>query len=318
MTATATAKTGNPPVVHSQRRSFLRQVFLQRQLILMVIPGLLLVFIFNYIPMYGVIIAFQKYNPAEGFFGGEWVGLLYFQQFFSNPLSFHIIRNTLLLGIFSFVWGFPAPILLALLLDQLQNARFKKVVQTISYFPYFISTVVIVGLLKQLLSFDGVVNYLMTRLGLDAVPFLTDASYFRSIFISSGIWQTVGFSSIIYLAALTNVDPELIEAAMIDGANRFQRVWYISIPTILPTIVITMIFSISGILGSDFQKVLLLYNPATYSTADVIQTYVYRQGIAGGSFEFATAVGLFTSVLSTLLIIFANRVAKIVSEYSLW
>jgi putative aldouronate transport system permease protein len=318
MAATATARTGSSPEVHSQRRSFLRQAFLQRQLILMVIPGLLIVFIFNYIPMYGVIIAFEKYNPVKGYFGSEWVGLLYFKQFFSNSMSFQIIRNTLLLGLFSLIWSFPAPIFLALLLDQLQNVKFKKIVQTISYFPYFISTVIIVGLLKQMLSIDGVLNILLQRIGFDQIPFLTDASYFRSIFISSGIWQGIGFGSIIYLAALTNVDPQLIESAMIDGANRFQRVWYISIPAILPTMIILLIFSISGILGSDFQKVLLLYNPANYSTSDVISTYVFRQGIQGGSFEFASAVGLFTSVLSTLLIIITNRVAKSVSEYSLW
>ena len=268
--------------------------------------------------MYGAVIAFEKYNPVKGFFQSEWVGLLYFQQFFSNPLSWQIIRNTLELGLYSLFWGFPAPIILALLMDQLINIKFKRVVQTISYFPYFISTVVVIGMVKQFFAVNGFIDYFLQHIGIDPIPFLVDPSYFRSIYIGSGIWQGVGFGSIIYLAALSNVDPQLIEATMIDGANRWQRVWYISIPTIMPTIVILLIFAISGISGNDFQKVLLLYSPATYTTADVIQTYVFRQGIEGGRVEFAAAIGLLLSAVSCVLVILANQVAKRVSEYSLW
>lgn len=297
---------------------FLRNCFMQRNLLLMILPGLVLVFIFSYIPMYGIIIAFEKYNPVKGYFRGQWVGLQYFVEFFTNPLAWRIIRNTFLLGVYSLLLGFPAPIILALLMDQLKHMRFKRVVQTISYFPHFISMVVVVGMIKQFFAIDGVANGIMQFFDMKPVAFLSDPAAFRSIFIGSTIWQEVGWGTILYLAALSNVDPQLMEAAITDGANRWQRVLHISIPTIMPTMVLLLIFSISGILGSDFQKVLLLYTPSNYSTSDILSTYVYRQGIAGGRIEFASAVGLLQSVMSALLIVMANKIAKSVSEYSLW
>lgn len=297
---------------------FFRNCFMQRQLLLLILPGLVLIFVFNYVPMYGVIMAFQKYNPIKGYFGGQWVGLQYFVEFFSNPLAWRIIRNTFLLGIYSLIFGFPAPIILALLMDQLMSLKFKRVVQTIFYFPHFISIVVVVGMLKQFFAIDGVANGLLELLGMKPEAFLSDPSAFRSIFIGSTIWQEVGWGTILYLAALSNVDPQLMEAAITDGANRWRIVLNISIPTIMPTMILLMIFSISGILGSDFQKVLLLYTPSNYSTSDIISTYVYRQGIAGGRIEFASAVGILQSVMSAILIVLANKLAKSVSEYSLW
>ena len=297
---------------------FLRNCYWQRQLILMILPGIALVFIFNYIPMYGAVIAFQRFDPVKGYFGSEWVGLKYFKDFFANPLSWRVIRNTFLLGFYSLVWGFPVPIILALLMDQLVFIKYKRVVQTISYFPHFISTVVVVGMIKQFFAIDGVVNSIIQMFGISPNAYLSDPAAFRSIFIGSGIWQGAGWGTIIYLAALSNVDPQLIEAAVTDGANRWQRVVNISIPAILPTTIILLIFSISGILGSDFQKVLLLYTPSNYSTSDIISTYVYRYGIQGGRVEFGSAIGLLLSVMSAILIVLANTVSRRVSEHSLW
>lgn len=284
----------------------------------MVIPGVILVFIFSYIPMYGILIAFQKYNPAAGILGSEWVGLKYFKMFFENPFAWRLIKNTLLLGLYYLFWSFPFPIILALLLDQLSNRRFKKVVQTVSYFPYFISMVVVVGLLQEFFSVDGVINELRGMQGLTEIPFLTESEYFRSLYIGSGIWQGIGWGSIIYLAALTNVDPQLHEAALIDGANRWQRVRYISWPAIVPTTTIMLIFAVSGILGNDFQKILLMYNESTYEVADVINTYVYREGIAGGRFEYTTAIGLMMNIVSFILLFVTNKISRTVSENSLW
>ena len=297
---------------------FLQKCSVQRQLIILVIPGILLVLIFNYLPMYGALIAFQNYNPIKGILGSHWVGLKYFKMFFSNPLSLRQITNTLLLGLYSLLWGFPAPIILALLMDQLANVRFKKTVQTISYFPHFISMVVVVGMLKEFLSVDGFVNAIRQSLGAGVVSFMTEPGWFRTIYVSSGVWQDIGWGTIIYLAALSNVDSQLMEAATIDGANRWQKVRYISWPAIAPTTTILLIFAISGILGNDFQKILLMYSPATYSTADVISTYVYREGIEGGRYEFATAIGLLMSVISCCLIVVANRISRTLSDTSLW
>lgn len=307
--------------VHSSKSKvkFAFQDYLrQKQLIYMVMPGILLIFIFGYIPMYGALMAFQKYDVAKGIFGSEWVGLKYFEMFFSNPLSWRLIKNTFLLGFYSLLFAFPAPIILALLMDQLRNVHFKKVVQTISYFPHFISMVVIVGMIKEFFSIDGLVNTIIQFFGGSPVSFLTVPEWFRTIFIGSGIWQGIGWGTIIYLAALTNVDPQLNEAAEIDGANRWHKVRYISIPCIRPTITIMLIFALGGILGTDFQKVLLLYSPATYSTADIISTYVYREGIQGGRYEYTTAIGLLMNVVSCVLIVIANKVSKKVSENSLW
>lgn len=301
-----------------RKKGFAQTLLKQHQLVLMVIPGILIVLVFNYFPMYGALIAFEKYSPAKGIWGSQWVGLKYFKMFFGNPMAAKLIKNTLLLGFYSLIFGFPAPILLALLIDQLRNPRFKKVIQTISYFPHFLSMVVIVGLLKELLATDGLINEIRALFGLNAISFLNLPQWFRTIFVASGIWQEVGWGTIIYLAALSNVDPQLMEAAAIDGANRFQKVRYISFPSILPTTTVMLIFAVSGILGSDFQKVMLMYSPATYSTADIISTYVYREGLQGGRFEYSTAIGLMTNVVSCILIITANQISRMVSENSLW
>lgn len=304
-------------VVH--QKSFWKRCVEYRALILMSLPGLAAVFIFSYIPMYGIVIAFQNYNPVDGIFAmNNWVGLKYFKQFLSNPYLFRLIRNTLLLGIYTLLWSFPAPIIFALLMDQLTSAKFKKAVQSISYMPYFISTVVIVGLVKSFCSVDGVINVIREAFGGQAISFMTDPKYFRTIFIASNIWQGLGWGTIVYLAALSAVDPQLHEAATLDGANRWQRIRYVSWPAIIPTTTIMLILESGKIISSDFTKVLLLYNESTYETADIIGTYVYREGILGGKFEYTTAIGLLTSLLSFVMLLIANFLSKKISDNSLW
>lgn len=304
-------------VVH--QKSFWKRCVEYRALILMSLSGLAAVFIFSYIPMYGIVIAFQNYNPVDGMFAmNNWVGLKYFKQFLSNPYLFRLIRNTLLLGIYTLLWSFPAPIIFALLMDQLTCAKFKKAVQSISYMPYFISTVVIVGLVKSFCSVDGVINVIREAFGGQAISFMTDPKYFRTIFIASNIWQGLGWGTIVYLAALSTVDPQLHEAATLDGANRWQRIRYVSWPAIIPTTTIMLILESGKIISSDFTKVLLLYNESTYETADIIGTYVYREGILGGKFEYTTAIGLLTSLLSFVMLLIANFLSKKISDNSLW
>jgi putative aldouronate transport system permease protein len=290
----------------------------QKYLYMMVLPGFLVVLIFNYLPMYGVLIAFKDYSVAKGIWGSSWVGFKYFTQFLDNPMAIRTIKNTVLLGLYSLLWGFPAPIILALLFNELRNMVFKRFVQTVSYFPHFISTVIIVGMVKELTSIDGLVNDITGFFGIDPISFLTESQFFRTIFISSGIWQGIGWGTILYLAALSSVDPTLYDVASIDGANRWDKMKNISLPSILPTTIILFILAIGGILGNDFTKILLMYNPGTYETADVIGTYVYREGLEGGRFEYATAVGLMLSVVSFGLIFITNSIVKKFSESSLW
>ncbi len=302
------------------RKHFLKRVWDQRALVLMALPAFLIVLVFSYIPMYGISIAFQKFKPLKGMFNMnvQWVGLKYFEKFFQSPYIFRLLRNNLLLGVYSLLWGFPLPIIFAVLLDQLHARRFKKVVQTISYLPHFLSVVVLVGMIKMLFASNGIVNDVIKWTGGEPIYFLISPRWYRTLFIGSGIWQGLGWSSIIYLAALTNVDPQLMEAAVVDGANRFQRVWNVSLPALMPTISIQLIFSISGIMSASTEKTLLLYNEATYEVGDVIGTYVYREGILGGAFEYTTAIGLLMSIVSLVLITLANYGSRLFSENSLW
>ncbi|MBP3962837.1 sugar ABC transporter permease [Paenibacillus sp. DLE-14] len=290
----------------------------QKYLYLMVLPGFLIVLVFAYFPMYGVLVAFKDYNVAKGIWGSEWVGLKYFKQFLDNPMALRTIKNTLILGAYGLVFGFPAPIILALLLNEIRHTALKKFVQTVSYFPHFISTVIIVGMLKEFASLDGLFNQITGLFGLEPINFMTESKYFRTLFIGSGIWQGIGWGTILYLAALSNADPTLYDVASIDGANRWQKIRNISIPAIMPTIIILFILSVGGILGTDFMKVLLMYNPSTYEKADVIDTYVYRLGIEGGRFEYAAAVGLMLSAVSFLFVLITNRLSRKYSETSLW
>lgn len=285
----------------------------------MVLPGFALILLFCYFPMYGVVMAFESFKPALGFFKSPYVGFAHFIHLFQDPYFFTTFKNTFILGVYTLAFGFPAPILLALMFNELKSAWYKKVTQTISYLPYFLSMVIVVGIMKDMLSVnDGVVNILVGALGHKKIDFFTSANWFRTIYIASDLWQKVGYNSIIYLAAIAGINPEIYEAARIDGASRVKQAVYITLPSIAPTVIILFIFSIGGIFGSDFQKILLIYHPSTYATSDVISTYVYRVGIEGANPGYGTAVGLFLSVLSVAMLVIANYLAKRFGETSLW
>lgn len=286
--------------------------------ILMVLPGIVVLLIFNYLPMYGITLAFKDYRIVDGILGSPWAGLRHFRRFFANPLALRVLSNTFILGLYSLLWTFPMPIILALLLNELRSQRFKRTVQTISYFPTFVSVVVVAGMLREFVAREGLVNQFLGLFGVKPILFLNEARYFRTLFISSGIWQIIGFGAIIYLAALAGIDPTLYEVATIDGASRWQRMRHITWPGIRPTTVIQLLFSIGGILGTDFQKVMLLYNPRTYRVADVIGSYVYREGIQGAQYEYTTAIGLFMSLISFAILFVANTISRHTSETSLW
>ena len=302
------------------RKHFLKRVWDQRALVLMALPAFIIVLIFSYIPMYGISIAFQKFKPLKGMFNMnvQWVGLKYFEKFFQSPYIFRLLRNNLLLGVYSLLWGFPLPIIFAVLLDQLHARRFKKVVQTISYLPHFLSVVVLVGMIKMLFASNGIVNDVIQWMGGEPIYFLIAPRWYRTLFIGSGIWQGLGWSSIIYLAALTGIDPQLYEAAEIDGANRLRQTWHITLPGIMPTIIMLLILRMGSILGVGYEKILLLYNETIYETADVISTYVYRKGLIEANFSYSTAVGLFNSIINVVFLVGTNLISKKVTDIGLF
>ncbi len=285
---------------------------------LLVLPVIYYV-IFKYGPMFGNIIAFRNYVPGGPIFGTEWVGLKYFKLFISDPTFWAVFKNTLIMSILQLVIGFPFPIIFALLLNEIKGSKFKKIVQTVSYLPYFLSTVVVAGMIQELLSpSSGVINMIVKHFTGSTIDFLSLPQWFRTIYVSSGIWQGLGWGAILYLAALSNINMELYDSAKIDGANRWQQTLHVTIPGIMPTIVILLILNIGGLLGIGFEKIMLLYNPLTYSTADVISTYVYRMGLVSNNFSYATAMGLFESIIGLVLIGGANHFSKKFSETSLW
>ena len=275
-------------------------------------------FLFHYKPMYGAIIAFQDYRPALGIWGSKWVGLRHFIRFFEGPFASRLIRNTFLISLYDLVFGFPAPIILALLLNELKNQRFKRTVQTITYLPHFISLIVIVGMVKQFSSSNGLFNDIIVFFGGNRTPLLMNPSNYRPLYIGSGIWQSIGWNSIIFLAALAGVDPQLYESARIDGAGRWKLMRHITVPGIMPTIIIMLILRIGSLMSVGYEKTILLYNDAVLKTADVISSYVYRVGILEASYSFSTAVGLFNSAINFILVIFANAISRKISETSLW
>jgi putative aldouronate transport system permease protein len=290
-----------------------------KYLLLMSIPGLVLVITFCYVPMYGIVIAFQRFSSAKGYFRSPWVGLYYFKMFLMDPYAWRVFRNTLLLGVYSILLGFPPPIILALIFNEVKSNWYKKTVQTLSYIPHFVSTVIIVGLIKEMFSSDGgIINIMIQNLGGSPIVFMSRPEWFRTLYIGSGIWKDVGFGTIIYLASISGINPEIYEAATIDGASRWGKMIYVTIPSIMPTIVILLILRVGGILGNDYMKILLMYSPATYETADVISTYVYRAGLENASFSYAAAVGLMQNIISMIFLITTNYISKKVNETSLW
>ena len=289
---------------------------------LLVIPGIIYYIIFHYLPMAGVAIAFNDYSGMGGIKGmltAPWVGFRNFVELFQSLYFGRLMRNTLILSGLRLLFGFPAPILLAILLNEVRLRVFQRVVQTISYLPHFLSWVVITGLLSMLLASEGPVNAALGQLfGMKPVIFLADVRYFRGVLITSGIWQSIGWSSIIYFAAISGVPPEHYEVAVVEGASRVQRVWYITLPWLRYVIVILLVLSIGSIINSDFEQIFNLYNPAVYAVADVFDTYVYRKGLGERDFSYATAVGLFKSVVSFVMVLGANRVAKALGQEGLW
>lgn len=290
------------------------------QLLILCIPMIIFYFIFAYWPMYGIVIAFKDFKPLQGILGSEWVGLKYFAQVFRTPTLPRLIKNTFLIGLYSLLWGFPIPILFALCLNEVKKSWFKRTVQTLSYLPYFISTVVVVGMLNNFFSpVNGLVNTLYTSVtGNGAINFKSESEWFRTLYIGSGVWQSFGWNSIIYLAALSGIDMELYEAARIDGANRLQEIWHITLPGILSTIMILLIMNMGNIMSVGFEKIILMYSPSTYDVADVISTYTYRRGILDADYSFGAAVGLLNSLVNVVFILAANAISRRVSEVSLW
>jgi putative aldouronate transport system permease protein len=269
--------------------------------------------------MYGAIIAFKNFVPARGILGSPWVGLKHFIDFFGSFYFLRLLKNTFLISFWSIVFGFPAPILFALMLNEVRGRLFKKVCQTISYLPYFISLVVICGLIRDFCSTSGVIGQLAAMFSGSAPGnLLSRAENFRAIYVGSGIWQGIGWGSIIYLAAIANVDLELYDAAIIDGAGRFRQIIHITIPCILPTIIILFLLNIGGILNVGFEKIILLYNSGIYTTADVISTFTYRRGLLENNFSYSTAVGLFNSVVNFIFLVTANSISRKLSETSMW
>jgi putative aldouronate transport system permease protein len=290
-----------------------------KYLMLLFLPALIYYLLFKYVPMFGILISFKDYNTFKGVWASEWVGLKYYSLFFNSPDFLKLLKNTVLLGIYKVVFGFPAPIILALLLNEVRRATLKRFVQSISYLPHFISNVVVVSMMFLFLSpTSGLVNKVIQWFGYDAMNFMQNESYFRTIYILSEIWQHVGWETIIYLAALSAIDPQLYEAARVDGANRRLQLLHITIPGIRPAIIILFILNIGHVLDIGFEKVLLMLNPSIYATADVLSTYVYRTGIQSMNYSYATAIDLFSSIINLFFILTANWISRRTSETSLW
>lgn len=305
-----------------KKRLLKKNLHRDKYLMIMFFPVLLYYLIFSYLPMTGLIMAFENFIPGKGIAGiytGEWVGLKWFKQFFDSVFAWKLVRNTFLLSFYSLIFGFPIPILFAVCITQIRNRVIQKGAQVITYLPYFISTVVVVGMMTNFLSpSNGIINQIIVKCGGKTINFMNDPSWFRRLYVISGSWQTFGFNSIIFVAAIMGISPDLYEAMKIDGASKRQQVWHLVLPMIKPTILLLLIMSLGNILSVGFEKVYLMYNPAVYETGDVIATYVYRQGIENKNYSYATAVGLFNSVVGFSLVYASNWFSRKFSGSSLW
>lgn len=296
-----------------------QKVWRNWQLYLFIAPAFLYFVIFHYGPMYGIQIAFKNYNPVRGVFGSPWVGFDHFVRFFESYYFWDLMWNTLAISLYELAVGFPIPIILALAFNELKHKRFKKLVQTVTYAPHFISVVVMVGMVIAFLSpSTGILIRFVEWMGIDAPSFLTSPAWFKTVYVLSGVWQSAGWGTIIYLAALSGVDPGLHEAAIIDGANRLQRIRHINIPVLVPTMTILLILNMGSLLGVGFEKILLMQNPLNMESSDVISTFVYRSGLENAQYSFSTAVGLFNSVINAFLLVTVNQIVRKTSENSLW
>ncbi|HGK0873724.1 TPA: ABC transporter permease [Streptococcus pneumoniae] len=283
-------------------------------LYLMMIPATVLLILFTYGPMYGIIMAFQDFTVFKGYTGSPFVGLKHFQRLFSDPLFYRLFKNTFMVGVLDFLFSFPAPLIFALILNEVRKVRFKSVVQSISYLPHFIPLVVMVGIIFELFGSYGIINSLLSSLGMEPISFFTKSEWFLPLYIGSGVWKTIGWGSIIYMGALTNIDSTLYEAADMDGANRWHKMWHVTLPSLRPTVVTLLILNAGGIMQVGFEKVFLMSSPATYEVSDVLSTYVYRQGILNSDFSYSAAVGLFNNIVALLFVLLANKIAKKLGE----
>lgn len=306
--------TKNVKLTETVKREILRNKYLY----LIAIPVIAYYLLFCYLPMFGLVIAFKDYNLAKGIWESPWVGFTYFREFFSGIYFTRTLYNTLAISVGSLIFGFPVPIIFALMLNELKSKWFGKLVQTATYLPHFISMVVICGMIVDFFSTDGVISVLISKFGGENMNYIGNPAYFRAIFIGTSIWQDFGWNSIIYIAALAGIDQEPYEAATVDGAGRFKKIWHITLPGIAPTIMVLLILNMGGLLTVGFEKVMLLYSPATYEVADVISTYVYRMGIENSRYGFSAAVGIFQSLVNVILVLTANVLSKKMTETALF
>ncbi|OCT12559.1 sugar ABC transporter permease [Paenibacillus pectinilyticus] len=308
--------------ISTRTRSLWKTMLIYRHYYLLVLPGVLYFLIFHYVPMLGIAIAFKDvspYNVIGDLLHGPWVGFRFFQQFMDSVYFWNVMENTLLISLYKLLWAFPASIVLALMLNEVSHGLFKRVVQTLSYLPHFLSMVIVAGILVNLLSTEvGFINVILKSLGFDSIYFMGNENYFRSVLVSSHIWQSIGWGSILYLAAIAGIDPQLYEAAEMDGAGRWRKMWHVTLPGIVPIMVLLLIFNVGGLLNAGFEQIYLLYSPPVYRVSDIIDTYVYREGIGATHYSYATAVGLFKNIISLILILAANFTAKKMQQESLF
>ena len=303
-----------PGLIQKIKKDYKRHKYL----VFMAIPVFLWYLIFCYLPMFGISIAFFDYNISRGFFNSPFIGLKYFKEFLTGFYAWRVIRNTLVISVMNLIFSFPMPILLALLLNEVRHNIFKRTIQTLSYLPYFISAVVVCGMLVSFTAKDGLFNNIIAMFGGTRTSFLLDPKYFRRLYVGMGVWQNAGWGAIIYLAALAGIDQELYEAATIDGANRFRQFLHVTLPGVAPTIIIMLILRMGQMMSEGAEKIILLYNPSTYETADTIASFVYRRGIVEANYSYGTAVSLFNAVINLILLTTTNYISRRVSDTSLW
>lgn len=312
-------KTKKQHALLKKKQPFYRDYIKNRYLFLLLAPALIYFIIFKYGPMYGLIISFQKYYPQKGISGSEWVGLQYYKELFTSTYFMRAFRNTILISIYRLIFGFPAPIILALLINEVKNGKFKKAVQTISYLPHFLSWVILAGIFLEFLSPSrGPINILLVSLGFKPLYFFAEKSMFRSLLVVTGIWQGIGWGSIVYLAAMAGIDPQLYEVADIDGAGRLRKIWNITIPSIAPVIIIMFIFACGALINDNFEQIYNFLNPKVLEVGEVISTYTYKEGLERMNYSYSTAVGLFKNIISFSLVMIANYIARKTSDYALW
>ena len=307
---------------NSKQKITKQVLYKNRYMLFMMIPVVIYYLVFCYLPMTGLVMAFNQYKIGSGFKGiytSEWVGLKWFKQFFGSVYLGRLVRNTFLLQFYSLIFGFPIPILFAVAVTQIGREKIQKVIQVSTYLPYFISTIVVCGMIHNFLSpTGGIINQFLNILGIESINFMGLPQWFRPIYVISGSWQSFGFNSIIFVAAIMGISPELYEAMKVDGANKRQIIWHLVLPSIRPTIILLLVMSLGTMMSVGFEKVYLLYNTAIYETADVIQTYVYRQGIQSNNYSYATAVGLFNSVINFVIVFVSNRMSRRLTDTSIW